>query len=189
MEKAFVVNASLIRISDISSHPLYSIYRSYALSANNEVASRLVEKIVYKPVKEWSTHPSVLITNQRISQLYKVFLSTNKGNSDDIFSETRLYLQYKGSLEAFCIRRLNKNHKYEYINCVNFNGIWKRFLSGTVNEVFSDVILETNDLVKKYQTTPYSGAVPKYMEEQKDGQTVSYFDNVAVERLKIITKY
>lgn len=189
VEKAFVVNASLIRISDISSHPLYSIYRSYALSANNEVASRLVEKNVYKPVKEWSTHPSVLITNQRISQLYKVFLSANKDTSDDIFSETRMYLQYRGSLEAFCIRRLNKNHKYEYITCVNFNGIWRRFLSGTVNEVFSDVILETNDLVKKYQTTPYSGAVPKYMEEQIDGQTVPYFDNVAVERLKIITKY
>lgn len=189
VEKAFVVNASLIRISDISSHPLYSIYRSFALSANNEVASRLVEKIVYKPVKEWSTHPSVLITNQRISQSYKVFLSTNKDTSDDIFSETRMYLQYRGSLEAFCIRRLNKNHKYEYITCVNFNGIWRRFLSGTVNEVFSDVILETNDLVKKYQTTLYSGTVPKYMEEQKDGQTVPYFDNVAVERLKIITKY
>lgn len=189
VEKAFVVNASLIRISDISSHPLYSIYRSYALSANNEVASKLVEKNVYKPVKEWSTHPSVLITNQRISQLYKVFLSTNKDTSDDIFSETRMYLQYRGSLEAFCIRRLNKNHKYEYITCVNFNGIWRRFLSGTVNEVFSDVILETNGLVKKYQTTPYSGVVPKYMEEQKDGQIVPYFDNVAVERLKIITKY
>ena len=100
-----------------------------------------------------------------------------------------MYLQYRGSLEAFCIRRLNKNHKYEYITCVNFNGIWRRFLSGTVNEVFSDVILETNGLVKKYQTTPYSGVVPKYMEEQKDGQIVPYFDNVAVERLKIITKY
>lgn len=189
VEKAFVVNAAQIKISDISSHPLYSVYRSYEISANNEVCSRLVEKLVYNPTKNWSTHPNVLITNRRINNKYKVFLSTNKAIGEVIFSETKMYLQFNGVLEAFCIRRLNKNHKYEYITCVNFNGIWRRFLSGTVNEVFSDVILETNDLIKKYQTTTYSGAVPKYMEEQKDGQTVPYFDNVAVERLKIITKY
>ena len=189
VEKAFVVNASQIKISDNLSHPLYTIYRSYALSANNEVASRLVEKLVYKPVKEWSTHVSVLITDQRISQSYKVFISANKDISDIIFSETRMYLQFRGSLEAFCIRRLGKNHKYEYITCVNFNGIWRRFLSGNVNEVFSDVILETKDLVKKYQTILYSGAVPKYMEKQIDGQTIPYYDNIAVERLKIIAKY
>lgn len=189
VEKAFIVNASQIKISDISSSPLYSIYRSYALSANNEVASKLVEKLVNKPIKDWSSHSNVLITNQRISQSYRVFLSTNKDISDDIFNETRLYLQFRGSLEAFCIRKLNKNHKYEYITCVNFNGIWKRFISGTVNEIFSDVILETKNLVRKYETIQYLGEVPTYMEKKKDGETIPYYDNVAVERLKIITNY
>lgn len=189
VEKAFIVNASLTRVSDVASEPLYSIYRSYALSANDEVASRLVEKLIYKPVKNWSSHPSVLITNHRISQSYKVFLSTNNGIGDDVFSEARMYLQFKGSLEAFCIRKLNKNRKYEYITCVNFNGTWKQFLSGTVNEVFSAIIQKTKDLAKKYQTTPYSGIVPTFMEKQKDGQTIPYYDNVQVEKLKIIMKY
>lgn len=189
VEKAFVVNASQIKISDISSHPLYSVYRSYEISANNEVSSRLVEKLVHNPTKNWSTHPNVLITNRRINNNYKVFLSTNKDIGEDIFSETRMYLQFKGVLEAFCIRRLNKNHKYEYITCVNFNETWRRFLSGTVNEVFSDIILETTDLLSRYQTIQYSGTIPTYMEKQKDGQTIPYYDNVAVEQLKIISKY
>ena len=189
VEKAFIVNASQIKISDISSHPLYSVYRSYEISANNEVSSRLVEKLVHNPTKNWSTHPNVLITNRRINNNYKVFLSTNKDIGEDIFSETRMYLQFKGVLEAFCIRRLNKNHKYEYITCVNFNETWRRFLSGTVNEVFSDIILETTDLLSRYQTIQYSGTIPTYMEKQKDGQTIPYYDNIAVEQLKIISKY
>lgn len=153
------------------------------------MSSRLVEKLVHNPTKNWSTHPNVLITNRRINNNYKVFLSTNKDIGEDIFSETRMYLQFKGVLEAFCIRRLNKNHKYEYITCVNFNETWRRFLSGTVNEVFSDIILETTDLLSRYQTIQYSGTIPTYMEKQKDGQTIPYYDNVAVEQLKIISKY
>ena len=172
-EKVFIVNGSESGITDINKQPLYTYLESYSISASEEIARTIVNKLSGRNLNErdWNSQNSAYIAENPILIRYKMLIKITK----DDFDRTYTILLFderirQDNLCAFWKKSGSENFFAFKGNRYGATWMYPRgsYSAINMNELFSAFICSPEEFLRRTDLIPYEGEVPQYNDNNKN---------------------